>query len=119
VGGATIVYRTRSLRDAASWRYDGLLCVGDGETGAREDGTQSSEFESAWDTVNRGCGGAASLCCVGLLCVGDGETGARQRILHHTVRLTHEMHGRLLTCMWGSGNPTCAWDSRAGVLVLV
>ncbi|WIA41557.1 hypothetical protein OEZ86_008923 [Tetradesmus obliquus] len=34
VGGATIVYRTRTLRDAASWRYDGLLCVGDGDTGA-------------------------------------------------------------------------------------
>ena len=33
VGGATIVYRTRSLRDASSWRYDGLLCIGDGETG--------------------------------------------------------------------------------------
>lgn len=34
VGGATIVYRTRSLRDASSWRYDGLLCVGEGDTGA-------------------------------------------------------------------------------------
>ncbi|KAF6258531.1 hypothetical protein COO60DRAFT_1107801 [Scenedesmus sp. NREL 46B-D3] len=34
VGGATIVYRTRSLKDEASWRYDGLLCVGDGDTGA-------------------------------------------------------------------------------------
>jgi hypothetical protein len=33
VGGATIVYRTRQLRDANSWRYDGLLCVGDGGTG--------------------------------------------------------------------------------------
>jgi hypothetical protein len=34
VGGATIVYRTRNLRDASSWRYDGLLCSGDGGTGA-------------------------------------------------------------------------------------
>jgi hypothetical protein len=34
VGGATIVYRTRNLRDASSWRYDGLLCTGDGGTGA-------------------------------------------------------------------------------------
>lgn len=33
VGGATIVYRTRHLRDASSWRYDGLLCTGDGQTG--------------------------------------------------------------------------------------
>jgi hypothetical protein len=33
VGGATIVYRTRNLRDASSWRYDGLLCSGDGGTG--------------------------------------------------------------------------------------
>eukprot|EP00775_Hariotina_reticulata_P002344 gene2344-2651_t len=33
VGGATIVYRTQRLRDASSWRYDGLLCVGDGGTG--------------------------------------------------------------------------------------
>lgn len=33
VGGATIVYRTKELRDAASWRYDGLLCEGKGDTG--------------------------------------------------------------------------------------
>ncbi|KAI8462969.1 MAG: glycosyl hydrolase [Monoraphidium minutum] len=33
-GGTCLVYRTPSLRDPASWRYDGLLCSGDGETGA-------------------------------------------------------------------------------------
>jgi hypothetical protein len=84
------VYRTRSLRDAASWRYDGLLCVGDGETGAREEVTRSSEFENSWDTssdrlwdtVIRGCRGAASWCYHGLLCVGDGETCAQEGWRH-------------------------------------
>jgi hypothetical protein len=30
---------TKGYSGAASWRYDGVLCVGDGETGAREGGT--------------------------------------------------------------------------------
>jgi len=34
VGGTTLVYRTPSLRDPAAWRYDGMLCLGDGTTGA-------------------------------------------------------------------------------------
>lgn len=36
VGGATIVYRTRDLRDPAAWRYDGMLCTGEGDTGEQE-----------------------------------------------------------------------------------
>lgn len=34
VGGTCLVYRTPDLRTPSAWRYDGLLCSGDGETGA-------------------------------------------------------------------------------------
>ncbi|KAF8056752.1 BFRUCT3 [Scenedesmus sp. PABB004] len=32
VGGATIVYCVRQLREPSSWRFDGLLCAGEGDT---------------------------------------------------------------------------------------
>jgi hypothetical protein len=71
VGGATIVYRTRNLRDAASWRYDGLLCVGDGDTGVMLSQQRSSSYSTAGlCTCSRKC-----VAYDGLLCVGDGGTG--------------------------------------------
>lgn len=40
------MYRTRSLRDASSWRYDGLLCTGDGGTGALADAACVKQLRS-------------------------------------------------------------------------
>jgi beta-fructofuranosidase len=33
VGGTALVYRVQDLRVPSSWVYDGLLCLGDGDTG--------------------------------------------------------------------------------------
>jgi hypothetical protein len=77
VGGATIVYRTRNLRDASSWRYDGLLCTGDGGTGA---GLGSRVFHSRKcirGLRNRHCW-AHTLCWHRSICMGDGLLGSAQ-----------------------------------------